>query len=190
MGDYNDILHQSEKMRRNLHPNWLIAGFNDAVADSGLMDFPFQGNQYTWVRSRGTPAMIEEKLDRVLTTDSLVDLFNGATTCSLTCPYSDHSPLLLTPVRVPNGVRRRHFCFDNLWLREDRCREIIDNSWGRTMGLDVLDRIAICGQDIWRWGELIIKSSILVSRKRRNRIKLLRKDNGAAVDTGNGMRGR
>nr|GLL42008.1 uncharacterized protein LOC109167867 [Ipomoea trifida] len=38
-------------------------------------------------------------------------------------------------------------------VREDKCREIITNSWSRTMGLDVLSRIETCGSDLWRWGK-------------------------------------
>ncbi|XP_019172485.1 PREDICTED: uncharacterized protein LOC109167867 [Ipomoea nil] len=72
----NHIDTTSEKRGRNPRPNWLITGFREAVADCGLVDFAFT----------------------------------------------------------------------------DRCREIVDNSWGRTLGLSVLDRIEACGQDIWRWG--------------------------------------
>lgn len=150
MGDCNDILHQTEKRGRHPHPNWLITGFNEAVADSGLQDLAFEGNQFTWERSRGTPDMVEEKLDRILTTDSWLALFEGARACSLTCPYSDHLPLVLTPVVMANGTRHRRFCFDNAWIREDKCREIITTSWTRTMGQDVLDRIDACGVALGR----------------------------------------
>lgn len=113
----------------------------------------FLGNQYTWERSRGTPEMVEEKLDRILTTDSWLTLFEGAKASSLTCPYSNHLPLILTPVVVTNTSRRRRFYFDNMWIREDKCKEIAVNSWSRTLGLDVLDRIEVCGADLWRWGK-------------------------------------
>nr|GMC66952.1 uncharacterized protein LOC109171582 [Ipomoea batatas] len=50
-------------------------------------------------------------------------------------------------------TKRKRFLFDNMWLREDKCREIVAQSWDRTIGLDVLSRIECCGQDIWRWGK-------------------------------------
>lgn len=62
-GDYNDLLHQNEKRGHHPHPNWLVTGFSEAVADCGFQDFAFTGNQYTWERSPGTPVMVEEKLD-------------------------------------------------------------------------------------------------------------------------------
>nr|GLL37956.1 uncharacterized protein LOC109157277 [Ipomoea trifida] len=70
MGDYNDLLYQSEKRGNNLHPNLFLNGFFETISDCGLQDFPFSGNQFTWERSRGSPDMVEEKLDRILTTDS------------------------------------------------------------------------------------------------------------------------
>nr|GMD42551.1 uncharacterized protein LOC109174453 [Ipomoea batatas] len=41
---------------------------------------------------------------------------------------------------------------DTEQLREEKCREIVTQSWERMMGLDVFTRIEHCGNDIWRWG--------------------------------------
>lgn len=98
------------------------------MADCGLVDFPFTGHQFTWVRSRGTAAMVEEKLDRIFVTESWLSLFEGASAISITCPYSDHLPILLTPTVTIHSPHRRRFCFDNMWLREDICREIVEHS--------------------------------------------------------------
>ncbi|XP_019163182.1 PREDICTED: uncharacterized protein LOC109159537 [Ipomoea nil] len=152
MGDYNDLLDQFEKRGRVPHPGWLINGFREAVADSGLQDVPFGGHQYTWVKSRGTDRMIEEKLDRILANDSWLNLFEGVQALSLTVPYSDHRPLILTPVTLPSVRKRARFCFDNMWLREEACREIVTHSWDRSIGLDTLARVEACAQDISRWG--------------------------------------
>ncbi|XP_019160723.1 PREDICTED: uncharacterized protein LOC109157277 [Ipomoea nil] len=152
MGDFNDILHQSEKRGRNPHPEWLLRGFRTAVTDCGLQDFPFAGNQFAWVRSPGTLDMVEEKLDRILTTDTWLMLYEGAAAQSLAVPYSDHLPILITPLVVNRVRRRRRFCFDNMWLREESCKEIVQQSWERTNGFDLLERIRVCSRDIWDWG--------------------------------------
>nr|GLL21981.1 uncharacterized protein LOC109150438 [Ipomoea trifida] len=91
--------------------------------------------------------------EEVVDTEVVLTEQKRAKACSLTCPYSDHLPLVLTPVVVPLGIRHRRFCFDNAWLREDKCREIISNSWDRSVGHDVLHRIAVCGEDLWKWGK-------------------------------------
>ncbi|XP_031099673.1 uncharacterized protein LOC116003873 [Ipomoea triloba] len=96
--------------------------------------------------------MVEEKLDRILITDTWLSLFEGAKACSLISPYSNHLPILITPEVVNTVRRRRRFCFDNMWLKEVNYREMVKHSWDKTIGMDVLLRITVCSQDIWRWG--------------------------------------
>ncbi|XP_019150208.1 PREDICTED: uncharacterized protein LOC109147025 [Ipomoea nil] len=129
----------------------MINGFRAAVDDCGLHDVPFSGNQFTWVKSRGTDHMIEEKLDRVLVSDDWLILFEGVRVQSLVVPYSDHLPLLVTPVVLPGIRSRSRFCFDNMWLREDVWREIVVQSWTLSAGLDTISRIGMCATDIGRW---------------------------------------
>ncbi|KAH9786028.1 reverse transcriptase domain-containing protein [Citrus sinensis] len=52
IGDFNDLLHNSEKRGRCQHPNWKLQGFRAAVSDSGLVDLGMEGYQYTCERSR------------------------------------------------------------------------------------------------------------------------------------------
>nr|GMD62550.1 uncharacterized protein LOC109162272 [Ipomoea batatas] len=80
------------------------------------------------------------------------DVTPAVNASSIMCPYSDHLPLILVPRVIQRFGRRKRFLFDNMWLREDRCREIITQSWGRTVGHDTLFRIESCAEDIWRWG--------------------------------------
>ncbi|XP_019153894.1 PREDICTED: uncharacterized protein LOC109150438 [Ipomoea nil] len=152
MGDFNDLLDQSEKNGRAPHPPWCINGLREAIADCDLQDLPFDGPQYTWVKSQGTSGMIEEKLDRILANEEWLSLFQGARAQSLVVPYSDHLPLVLIPVILPQVRKHARFCFDNLWLREDSCREIVAQSWDRTVGLDTLARVEACALDLKRWG--------------------------------------
>nr|GMC64419.1 uncharacterized protein LOC109162705 [Ipomoea batatas] len=71
-------------------------------------------------------------------------MFEGAKVCSFVCPYSDHLRLMITPEGITNAPRRRRFCFDNMWLKETTCREIVEHSLDKTVGFDVLTRIAVC----------------------------------------------
>ena len=48
IGDFNDLLHNSEKRGGCQHPNWKLKGFRDAVSDPGLVDLSMEGYQYTW----------------------------------------------------------------------------------------------------------------------------------------------
>ncbi|XP_031095115.1 uncharacterized protein LOC115999403 [Ipomoea triloba] len=174
MGDFNDLLHQHEKRGRAPHLDWLLTGFQEAVADCGLVDFPFSGHQFTWERSRGSAAMVEEKLDRILVTDTWLTLFDGATATSVSCPYSDHLPLLLMPIIVAHPPRRKRFCFDNMWLWEEVCREIVQHSWSKTVGLSVMDRVELL--------ETKGKRALVEGWRRRNKLCKLQNEAGVWIE--------
>lgn len=128
MGDFNDLLDNTEKRGRTNHPTWLLRGFKETVKECGLKDLPFSGYQFTWERSRGTPAWVEEKLDRIMVTDTWLEIFAEVHVESIMCSYSDHLPLFMQPVRSTCTIRRRRFQFENAWLKEGRCREIVSFS--------------------------------------------------------------
>ncbi|XP_019166935.1 PREDICTED: uncharacterized protein LOC109162705 [Ipomoea nil] len=180
-------MHQLEKRGRAPHPPWKINGFREAVADCGLEYFPFSGHQFTWVRSRGMSNMVEEKLDRILVTENWLSMFEGATACSLVSPYSDHLPLLVTPIFTVHSGRRKRFLFDNMWLREDKCREIVAHTWDRTVGFDVLAQIESCSRDIWRWGKVYNREFARKIEVCKSRMDLLRirRDEDSMVEYGN-----
>ncbi|GAU39328.1 hypothetical protein TSUD_60790 [Trifolium subterraneum] len=80
-GDFNDLLSQSDKKGTHPHPNGLFMGFRQAVSDCDLTDIPIEGHQFTWIKSRGTPHVIEERLDRAMASTSWLQLFPQVRGC-------------------------------------------------------------------------------------------------------------
>ncbi|XP_037496341.1 uncharacterized protein LOC119371035 [Jatropha curcas] len=78
LGDFNDILASSEKRGGRPPPSHLIRGFQAAISDAHLHDFPMSGYAFTWEHGRTSGNLIEEKLDRILTTDSWRRKFSQA----------------------------------------------------------------------------------------------------------------
>ena len=72
LGDFNDLLHSSEKREKHVHSNRKLHGFQEAVSDSRLFDLGIIGYQFTWERSWGTGGWVEEQLDRALAWKPLV----------------------------------------------------------------------------------------------------------------------
>jgi hypothetical protein len=66
IGDFNDLLTQGDKRGIHPHPNWLCNGFRSAVSDCDLTNIHLEGYPYTWIKSRGSPEVIEERLDRAM----------------------------------------------------------------------------------------------------------------------------
>nr|GLL16686.1 uncharacterized protein LOC109158536 [Ipomoea trifida] len=81
---------------------------------------------------------------------------------------------MITPKAVQRVHRLQRFCFDNMWLKEVACREIVEHSWVKTMGLDVLTRIAVCSHDIWKWGRVYNKDFFRKTEAVKSRLESLR----------------
>lgn len=118
MGDFNDMLEIKEKRGGNRQPNWLLTGFKDAVQSSGLIDLRLEGHQFTWEKSRGTSNWVEEKLDRILVSESWLNLFGEARGTTLEATQSDHLPIILHVEATNRYNVTSRFKFENLWLQE------------------------------------------------------------------------
>ena len=151
--DFNDLLSNSEKRWKRVHPNWKLNGFREAVEDAGLVDLGMEGYQFTWERSRGTEAWVEECLDRALATTSWWNLFLVAKVWSLEASCFDHLPIFLDPNPSNSIPRNKRFRFENLWIREAECDDIIQRSWASTIGLPIQQKLADCREDLLKWGE-------------------------------------
>ncbi|GAU38028.1 hypothetical protein TSUD_395880 [Trifolium subterraneum] len=69
------VTRQVDKKGIHPHPNGLCMGFRQAVSDCDLTDIPIEGHPFTWIKSRGTPYVIEERLDRTMASTSWLQLF-------------------------------------------------------------------------------------------------------------------
>ncbi|GAU47118.1 hypothetical protein TSUD_98950 [Trifolium subterraneum] len=59
------------------------------------LDIPIEGHLFTWIKSRGTPHVIEERLDRAMASTSWLQLYPQVRLSNLLASHSDHSPILL-----------------------------------------------------------------------------------------------
>ncbi|GAU24827.1 hypothetical protein TSUD_157400 [Trifolium subterraneum] len=73
------------------------------------LDIPIEGHLFTWIKTRGTPHVIEEKLDRAMASTSWFHLF----------PQINHS-----------------FRFENSWLKEPDLEDVVVEGWGGRENLE------------------------------------------------------
>ncbi|RVW51658.1 hypothetical protein CK203_066818 [Vitis vinifera] len=152
-GDFNELMHQSEKCGNHPHPGSLIEVFRQAVTDCGLSDLGYVGYAYTWERGRGTTRWVEERLDRALVSADWKHLFNQSRLIHLSVSTSDHLPVLLE-------------------LKE--CAEVVRQSWGSNGDSDVMSKLVRCSKDLEYWGKrlrLKWKSKI---KELKNQIEVLK----------------
>jgi ribonuclease HI len=152
IGDFNDLLSKDDKKGANPHPNWLCNGFRNAVSDCDLTDIHLDGYPYTWVKSRGSTNIIEERLDRAMATSSWLTMFPEVKLCNLIASHSDHSPILLQNSPVIRNDSHYTFRFENMWLREEDVEDVVEEGWGKEAGVEVTSRVTRCADKLKKWG--------------------------------------
>ncbi|KAL5555093.1 hypothetical protein UlMin_037329 [Ulmus minor] len=109
--------------------------------DSALM--PWLCPKYTWNR-RMKAGLVQKRLDRMLGNSGWLDLFPNSLVHHLCLRGSDHRPLL----------KRGRFHFEEAWVDEVECSNIIKDHWNRrpASSLDgVADKLQLCATNLGKW---------------------------------------
>ncbi|XP_042984826.1 uncharacterized protein LOC122313683 [Carya illinoinensis] len=156
IGDFNEVLHHDEKCGALPRPNWQINAFRDVVDECLVKDLGFKGNQFTWRNGRGGEWRICERLDRVLANQPWFDFFLSAGVSHGVAAYSDHSPIwVITEADSDHGHFKCPFRFEEIWVGEKGCEDIIKANWRGVEGghdLDhIIHNIKECGTQLNLW---------------------------------------
>lgn len=87
-----------------------------------------------------------------------MNVFKDASLTNLEVSTSDHCPLFLELFKAPNEVRTRQFRFENAWLREPMCQQLVKDVWDRNLGRSFHDKIRECTEVLSAWGQEITGS--------------------------------
>ncbi|KAK6125628.1 hypothetical protein DH2020_040626 [Rehmannia glutinosa] len=123
-GDFNCFLSDEERHGSQTNRNLDMEEFNEAVADSGLIDLGCHGDSlHTWVRSG-----LQERLDRIFVNASWGDKFPKSQVNHLSRVHSDHAPLsmqaFLHLVKPPMAFR-----YQKMWARNPSFLDIVRQTW-------------------------------------------------------------
>lgn len=121
------------------------------------MDLGFQGEFFTWEKSRGTERWIQERLDMGLANKDWRDLFPSAVVNVMEVSTSDHLPLYLTLNRKVYMHKANRFRFENIWIKEDECRNIVLDCWNKVEGLSIMDKMEYVCTKLEEWGGGMVK---------------------------------
>jgi hypothetical protein len=130
-GDFNDIVNADEKRGGAVASIRKCNIFKDRIDACKLIDLGAIGPKFTW---RGPVfhggQRIFERLDRALCNDHWRLKFPDGVVKVLTrLDYSDHHPILISPLHVPHLVAERQFHFESAWLLEDKYDNMLQQSW-------------------------------------------------------------
>ncbi|KAL4627161.1 hypothetical protein ACB092_05G147900 [Castanea dentata] len=135
MGDFNEIMHSGEKVGGGVRPDRQMRNFREAINRCNLRDMGYIGPDFTWSRRLGSRGWVRERLDRAFVSTNWTSCFPQTRLFHVATSASDHCMLVLkTDSTGQRNVRRpKLFRFESMWLRDDRCDEIVTMAWERGM---------------------------------------------------------
>ncbi|TYI86331.1 hypothetical protein E1A91_D04G058000v1, partial [Gossypium mustelinum] len=163
-GDFNAMLNDAEKEGGRQIARAYMNDFRDIIDDLALVDIKPDRGWFTWVNNREGHSLIKERLDRFLTSVSMVEKFPFIESKVIRQSQSDHDAILFDLYgRKPMGYpcdNRIRFRYEECWASEKEIK-----SWQK--------------HNYWRMKREINRledniNKIIDSTSRGNSVKLLR----------------
>ncbi|XP_041011398.1 uncharacterized protein LOC121255187 [Juglans microcarpa x Juglans regia] len=171
-GDFNEILHQNEKVGGASRPYKQIEVFRLAVEACGLNDIHSQRLWFTWSNNRSGMVFTKERIDRALANKEWNEEFKKGSCTALATIRSDHSPLIIENYKGGNRGKKGGRCFrcEVAWEMRGGCMETITKAWkteyGRGCDARVLrQKLDACQKDLIIWKQKSQKESQLSTLK-------------------------
>ena len=147
-GDFNEILHPGEKIGGLDRDAKQMEDFRECLSRCGLLDLGFFGQHHTWCNGRFGSQRTKLRLDRMVANEAWTRIFPQARIQHVSLSISDHCLLVLSiKRRLHQKPAKKRFFFEEMWTREDSCREIVESAWD-PLRVDpefkVTDRIKSC----------------------------------------------
>lgn len=79
-------------------------------------------------------------------------MFPLAKLYNLEVSSSDHSPILLLLEVCAKNVGRRKFQFENAWLTEPMCKQLVLENWEEGSGENIQHKVKLCSEKLDQWG--------------------------------------
>ncbi|CAL1354280.1 unnamed protein product [Linum trigynum] len=164
-GDFNSILHASEKEGGARFDASRVRDFHDCVQDSGLMDLGFTGPSFTWFRNG-----VKERLDRGFTNQLWATTFPEATVRHIARVKFDHRPILITTNAIIQPGGPKPFKFLAAWLTHEDFNRMTTSAWGKGEELPSSARAFATDATAWNvnvFGHILKKKAYLLNRIER-----------------------
>jgi hypothetical protein len=177
IGDFNEILEQSEKEGGIQRREAQMDLFRNTLENCQLSDLGFIGPKFTWVNSRFDGTFIRERLDRAVANRQWCSLHGRSVVNVLAACSSDHNPLAMTIFsREENEVRQqRGFKVEASWMLDDEYNGIVQQAWdegelGDTAITTARLKLANCQADLKRWSRKKFGNADRELKKKRKQL--------------------
>ncbi|XP_075669738.1 uncharacterized protein LOC142639446 [Castanea sativa] len=129
VGDFNEIIRSSEKLGGSNRSQAQMQLFRDVVDECGFIDLGFSGNRFTWQKHFSIGHSIWERLDRAFAINDWLLRLAGTKIHHHFANSSDHCPLWINTVGLDFHSAPKLFKFNEMWLSDWGCSEIVEAVW-------------------------------------------------------------
>ncbi|XP_074292863.1 uncharacterized protein LOC141619745 [Silene latifolia] len=164
-GDFNEVLFSTE-MKGGSRPQWQMNNFRAAIDDCGLTDIGWEGYQFTWDNGQAGDAKRQSMIDKAMCTNLWLELLSYIKLIHLTREWFDHALIKLHLERHVTVMEvKRGFKFEQMWIGEEGCEEVIRRGVGKRRG-ELGAAINECARELQAWKKSSIrKIGYMVERK-------------------------
>ena len=133
IGDFNAILHASEKQSITAPYFNQMEDFGVALENCAMKDLGFIGHKFTWKNKQPGSTPTKQRLDRATANEGWTEKFLASRVSHLFSHASNHIPILLTTMndRRLRGRGASGFKFEECWLLWDDCEEAVGGAWNK-----------------------------------------------------------
>lgn len=153
-GDFDEILHQSDKCGIEKHPEKQIQIFKNFLASKNMEELPQKGSKFTWCNNRIT-GTVHDKLDRCIANWEWRKIYPNATVTALVPITSDHSPLIIN-ASPSDHHKMRSFKFEPYWAEHEEFTTIIQQSWKQN-GENITTNLSNIRANLEEWSKQTFK---------------------------------
>ncbi|KAG7600426.1 Endonuclease/exonuclease/phosphatase superfamily [Arabidopsis suecica] len=153
------------------------------IHSCGLIDFPFHGNQFSWIGQRAN-GKIRCRLDRAMGNEEWHNLFSHTNVEYLEMWGSDHRPVLASIQSSPKTFSRK-FMFDKRWIGKPGLNEAVIEGWsgeGLREDRPIMKKIQNCKRVISIWKKSTRTNSEILIKELHDKIEENYADDNASVE--------
>lgn len=165
--DFNEITHFDEKLGwldQDVHKKWVL-----------------WGQRFIWCNGRYGEQRTQVKLDQMVANEIWIKKFPKAQANNISMAASDHCLLALSlRKRSPSKPTSRRSVFEVMWVRDERCREVIELAWEplhANTNCNIVNQIKSCQSHLKRWNQRAFGNVKTRLKKLKERLQFLEAQN-------------
>ena len=190
MGDFNEVLSQADKEGGGLRNETQIEAFRVSLEVCKLYPLDYVGEHFTWFRVT-IDGYLTERLDWAMANEEWLDYYPNNSLRHLDYFHSDHRVLYLSFQKlestISNKRKRSRFRFENMWIREPECKEIVKSNWVTTNQqalMSTISNIEQCSKQLTLWNQAKFGSLAKEIKDTHHQLAQLHNDRERVVTTG------